>query len=102
MLADDREKFQRTRDTKYVEKAIRRGKRGWIVGAGIEVIPHLRRPHPALVWTEKGRSVPKIVMRKGSVVHRGGVEKLSSGLLGSQGTADGTCVGVGNGASSVA
>ena len=40
------------------------------VGQQIEVMPHYRRPHPALVWTGHGRAVPRIVMRKGSVVHR--------------------------------
>ncbi len=58
--------------------------------AGIEMIPHWRRLQPALVWMEKGRSVPKIVMRKGSVVYRGVVEKVPGGLLDTQEPQDGS------------
>jgi hypothetical protein len=83
ILADDRNKYEATGDQKYVEKAHRRGKVGWDVGKHIEVIPHYRRPHMALVWTGHGRVVPRIVPRKGSVVHREMVEKLPSGFGGS-------------------
>ena len=48
----------------------RRGQRGYHIGRKFESIPHYRVPHPALVWTEKGRTVPKVIMRAGSVVHR--------------------------------
>ena len=53
----------------------------WDVGRRIELIPLFRRPHMALVSTGRGREVPKIVSRPGSVVHRQMVEKLPSGLL---------------------
>jgi ATP-dependent Lon protease len=43
---------------------------------------HYRRPHMALVWTGRGRAVPKSVPRRGSVVHREVVEKLPSGFAG--------------------
>ena len=46
----------------------------------IEVIPHFRRPHMMVVWTGRGRAVPKIVRRRGSIVHREAVEKLPSGF----------------------
>jgi len=82
VLADDRAKFEQTGDQRYVDKAQRRGKVGWDVGRHIEVIPHYRRPHMALVWTGHGRVVPKIVPRKGSIVHREAVEKLPSGFGG--------------------
>jgi hypothetical protein len=36
----------------------------------------------ALVWTGTGRAVPKIVHRRGSVVHRELVEKVPSGFGG--------------------
>ena len=58
-------KYEDSGDRKYVDRARRRGKLGWNVGARIEVMPHYRRPHPALVWTGPGRAVPRIVMRKG-------------------------------------
>lgn len=61
-------------------KAKKRGKFGWNVGAGIESLPHFRRPHPALVWTEKGRTTPKIVMRKGSVIHRQKLVEVPTGF----------------------
>ena len=80
VLADDRAKFEQTGDQKYVEKAKRRGKFGWEVGRHIEVIPHYRRPHMALVWTGRGRAMPRIVPRRGSVVHREVVGKVPSGF----------------------
>ncbi len=80
VLSKDRDRFEQTGDRKYIEKAHRRGKFGWDVGRHIEVVPHYRRPHMALVWTGRGREVPKIVPRRGSVVHREVVEKLPSGF----------------------
>jgi len=80
VLADDRARFETTGDQKFVEKAHRRGKIGWDVGKHIEVIPHFRRPHMALVWTGSGRAVPRVVPRRGSIVHREAVEKLPSGF----------------------
>ncbi len=82
VLADDRSKFDQSHDQKFVDKAHRRGKVGWDVGRHIEVIPHYRRPHMTLVWTGHGRAVPRIVPRKGSVVHREVVEKVPSGFGG--------------------
>lgn len=64
---------------RLIEKAKERGKNGWNVGAGIEHIPHYRRPHPALVRIGKGRTLTRIVMRKGSVVHRGKITEVPSG-----------------------
>jgi hypothetical protein len=82
VLADDRARFEDSGDPRFVEKAHRRGKVGWDVGKHIEVIPHFRRPHMMLVWTGAGRAVPRIVPRKGSIVHREAVEKLPSGFGG--------------------
>ena len=82
VLADDRAKFEASGDQRFVDKAHRRGKIGWDVGKHIEMIPHYRRPHMALVWTGRGRAVAKIVSRRGSVVHREMVEKLPSGFGG--------------------
>ncbi len=73
VLTADAAKYEATLDRKYIEKAKRRGKIGWSIGKDYEqykVIPHTRRPHPFLVWTGTGRKIPKIVMRKGSIVHR--------------------------------
>jgi hypothetical protein len=82
VLADDRAKYEATGDQKFVDKAQRRGKVGWDVGKHIEVIPHYRRPHMTLVWTGHGRVTPRVVPRRGSVVHREAVEKLPSGFGG--------------------
>ncbi|MGO8749559.1 MAG: hypothetical protein ACLQNE_26680 [Thermoguttaceae bacterium] len=80
VLADDRAKYEQSHNEKYVDKAHRRGKVGWDVGRHVEVMPHYRRPHMTLVWTGRGRAVPRIVPRKGSVVHREVVEKVPSSL----------------------
>jgi hypothetical protein len=80
VLSKDRGKFQQTGDEKYIVKAHRRGKVGWNVGRTIEVMPHYRRPHMTLVWTGRGRAVPRVVSRRGSVVHREVVEKVPSGF----------------------
>ncbi len=63
-----------------IDRAKRRGKYGWNIGKGIEVIPHVRRPHPALVWTGHGRTVSRIVLRKGSLIHREAIERIPSGF----------------------
>ena len=80
VLARDQEKFEITKDEKYVDKAKRRGKFGFNIGKGIEVIPHVRRPHPALMHTGHGRMVPRIVLRKGSVIHREAVVHVPTGF----------------------
>jgi hypothetical protein len=81
VLNDDLEKFKQTLDPKYVEKAKRRGKFGWVVGRDIEVSPHVRAASPfALYWTGKGRTIPIIRYRKGCIVHRELVEKVPTGF----------------------
>jgi hypothetical protein len=62
-----------------VAKARRRGKYGFTIGKDIEVMPHYRRPHLALVWYGKGKKKSKIIPRKGSIVHRAAVEKIPTG-----------------------
>ena len=63
-----------------LEKAKRRGKNGWNIGSEIQYAPHYRRPHPALVRVGKGRMLTRIVMRKGSVVHRGKLISIPTGF----------------------
>ena len=82
VLNKDRVKWDETRDQKYVRKAQRRGKVGWAVGRHIEVVPHYRRPHLMLAWTGPGRSRPRVVPRRGSVVHRKTVERIPTGFAG--------------------
>jgi hypothetical protein len=64
----------------YVDKTYRRGKIGGNAGRRIEVAPHYRCPHMALVWTGRGRAVPKVAPRRGSVVHRELVGKVPNGF----------------------
>jgi hypothetical protein len=85
VLADDRQKYEACGgDQKCVDRAHRRGKWGWNVAARIEVMPYYRRPHPALVWTGHGRTVPRIVLRKGNVVHRELLARVPTGFGGEQ------------------
>lgn len=68
---------------KLIDRAKRRGKYGFLIGKKYEdqyeVSPHIRMPHPCLVWTGKGRSQPKIVLRKGSLIHRKKVGDVPTG-----------------------
>lgn len=63
-----------------LNRAKDRGKNGWDIGSSIEHCPHYRRPHPALVRVGKGRKLTRIVMRKGSVVHRNKIISIPTGF----------------------
>jgi hypothetical protein len=82
VLSKDRQKFRDSRDEKYIEKARRRGKVGWLVGRDLEKSPHYRRGHFSVFWTGAGRHVPKVGWRKGTVVHRAQVVKVPTGEMG--------------------
>lgn len=79
VLAKHRRQYAETGDQKYVEKAHKRGIVGWHLGRTFETIPHFRRPHLGLRWTGKGRTIPRIVPVKGSVVHRSRASKVPTG-----------------------
>lgn len=80
VLTKDREKYRETHDQKYVDKAIRRGKHGFLVGADLVVSPHWRSGSPlALYWTGPGRTIPLYRTRKGAIIHRKKVKELPSG-----------------------
>ncbi|MFA5420209.1 MAG: hypothetical protein WC341_17280 [Bacteroidales bacterium] len=81
VLSKDRVKFDETGDQKFVEKAHRRGKVGWDIGKKIEVSPHVRIAHTALYWTGPGRTIPRILFRKGSIVHRRVIEQIPTGYM---------------------
>jgi len=83
ILIKDVSKWDKASEAQRLEiilRAHRRGKKGWNIGASIEYAPHYRRPHPALVRVGKGRRLTRIVMRKGSVVHRGKLTTIPSGF----------------------
>lgn len=86
VLNRDRDKYEATKDQKYVDRARRRGVVGWNIGRKYESIPHYRRPHLGHRWTEKGRSVLKLVPIKGAVVHRDKMKRVPTGYI----TPDGT------------
>ncbi len=54
------------------------------MGAKIEVMPHYRWPHPTLVRIGHGRTVPRIVMRKGNAVHREVLAQVPTGFSGNE------------------
>lgn len=81
VLNADRDKYDLNKDTKYISKAKKRGVVGWDIGKNIEFSPHMRRPHFGLRWTEKGRTVPKIVPIKGCIVRRNKLTDVPTGFL---------------------
>lgn len=82
VLKADEEKFDRTGDMSLVDKAKRRGNYGFNVGRDIEVSPHVRAASPAaLYWVGKGRKIPKIRFRRGTVVHRKKLAQVPTGFL---------------------
>jgi hypothetical protein len=83
ILVADKAKWEVASDAArlaLLEKAKRRGKNGWNIGADIQHAPHYRRPHSALVRVGKGRMLTRIVMRKGAVVHRGKLTSIPTGF----------------------
>ena len=84
VLNKDAEKYSRTGDPKYINKARKRGKVGWDIGKSIERAPHFRRAHLAIYWTGPGRKIPIVKLRgadKPIIVHRDKVETLPTDFL---------------------
>jgi hypothetical protein len=85
VLEDDRGKWEQTRDVSLVERARKKGVVGWDIGKEMheraEIDPHYRRPHPALRHTGKGGLIPKIVLVKGTFVHRKKLTEVPTGYL---------------------
>lgn len=81
VLAKDRAAYARTEDPKYIDKAHRRKKIGWHVGAKIESSPHIRVPHFGIRWMGKGRKIPRLRPIKGSVVNRKAVTQVPTGFM---------------------
>jgi hypothetical protein len=81
VLSSDQIAFSKSNDTGLIQKAIRRGKFGWLVGREVEFSPHVRRPHFAVRWTGKGGEVPRIVPVKGAIVKRKSITEVPTGFL---------------------
>jgi hypothetical protein len=73
VLTDDRDEWELSDEErkKFLEdRARRRGKIGWNIGAKIEMMPHYRRPHFGIRWCGERRRILRYVPIKGSIVHR--------------------------------
>jgi hypothetical protein len=82
------------RETEFHNKAKRRGKFGFDIGKEVYektqrdgVSPHFRSPHFATVWTGKGRSIPKFVLRTGEgggpiMVNKSKIDEVPTGYYG--------------------
>lgn len=85
VLADDQVRYDNAATNeereRIVRRAVKRGKYGWTIGKNLEVSPHFRRPHFGIRWTQKGRSVPKIVPIKGCVVKREKIGHVPTGYM---------------------
>ena len=82
VLSIDEDKYEKTKDPKYITKAINRGKYGWSVGKNIEIAPHIRAACPAaLYWTGAGKKIPKIRFRRGCVVHKKRLHEIPTGYF---------------------
>ena len=90
VLSKDADRYARETDEDWKrraeERAKRRGKVGWNIGAEYEVCPHYRRPHFGIRHTGKGRTVPRIVPIKGAVVHRSKLTDVPTGYILPDGT----------------
>jgi hypothetical protein len=62
-----------------VARAARRGENGIHIGRSLETMPHYRRPHHALRWTGPGRTIPRIVWIKPTIVHRDVATRVPTG-----------------------
>lgn len=94
VLNDDASKLETADEAtikRLQDKAIRRGKHGWSVGActeprpGYEMPAHYRRPHFSIRWTGVGRTIPKLCHIRGSIVHRDKITEIPTGYLDKQG-----------------
>jgi hypothetical protein len=65
-----------------VERARKRGRRGFTIGAHWEVSPHVRRPHFAVRWCGAGRREPRLRPIKGSIVRRDHLYPIPTGYQG--------------------
>lgn len=79
LLSRDKDKILGPQDLlNALNRAKNRGNYGFTVGESIEQNPHFRNAHPALFWTGKNRSVPKIKIRSGCVVKRNQIVKVNN------------------------
>lgn len=78
-LSADIDKWEKNHDLSLIEKAERRGKRGWAIGRQIELVPTFRTPHFAIRWCGKGGTDPRLRPIRGCIVLRDKVKEMPSG-----------------------
>lgn len=70
-----------------VRRSVKRrgGQKIFSLGKALEesvaMTPHYRRPHPAIYWTGKGRKIPTVVFRAGSMVNHKKVTDIPTGYI---------------------
>ena len=91
VLNRDLLKYENADETtkKYLEgRAARINGRGFNIGKNLEaeikatsMSPHVRKPHMALFWTGKGRTIPVLQLRRGAYIHRADVTTVPTGYM---------------------
>jgi len=81
VLNKDLDKYQQSHDLKYIEKAKRRGKNGWIIGRRCEdeKNPSYVNPHFQHYHTGKGRTQIVLKHKKGFFVKRDKLKEVPTG-----------------------
>lgn len=72
------------------DRAARVNGRGFSIGKDLEnqlakereLAPHIRRPHMALFWTGKGRTEPRLQLRRGALIKHKSITDIPTGFLG--------------------
>lgn len=69
-----------------IDRAHRRGKKGWDIGRSVQVDPHFRRPHLGVRWMQKEKGVkgdlePRLRPVKGCIVKKDRATKVPTGYL---------------------
>jgi len=88
VLTKDRDEYLKTRNSDLVKKAESKNVVGWEIGRGMETTPHFRRPHFGIRWTGTGRTVPRVVPVKGSLVNRKKLKEVPHGYAGEEESVD--------------
>jgi hypothetical protein len=79
ILVADREKFAATRDPKYIEKAKKRGKYGWLVGVDYVVNPAYIKPHWQHYHVGPKRAKVIYKLKRGFFIKREEIRNIPTG-----------------------
>jgi hypothetical protein len=83
LLSRDRGKaLSPEEEAKAIDRAISRtGRQGYTIGRDWMASPHIRRPHFGVRWTGTGRTIPKLVPVKGSLVRKSDLLEVPTGYV---------------------